>query len=349
MPIFRVPTSQTNRAIDRRKFGLCLGGTAFSALLGGLAPQPGMAEEPTADLVSYSREEKKDALRQIPFNQLAAGDKPLVAEVVNDPSIFRRLPVQVVDCDPELYSFLINYPEIVVNIWKVMGITNVHLKRLSPYSFHADDGAGTVTTVRVLYANRDTNVFFADGYYDGPMAPKKIGAQCVLLLRSGFTRTDAGQSFVSNRLDVFVRFDNKAADFLARTLHPLIGKTADYNFAESTKFLAKISKNAEDNFPGMQGLVERLVNVDPAIRQQFSEVVSRVYQRRIMQQQQLNQQLAQKDSTEKSIAPEPPGRFVPATDQVAALPLKSLGEANEAAAAANLGPIPRKQHAELRR
>jgi len=349
MQLFQVPTSHAIRAIDRRKFGLCLGGTAFSALVGALSPQSAAAEEPIADLVSFSREEKKDALRQIPYNQLAAADKPLVSEVVNDPSIFRRLPVQVFDCDPELYSFLINYPEIVVNIWKVMGITNVHLKRLGPNSFHADDGAGTVTTVRVLFANRGTNVFFADGYYDGPMAPRKIGAQCVLLLRSGFTRTEGGQSFVSNRLDVFVRFENTAADLLARTLHPLIGKTADFNFAESTKFLAKISKNAEDNFPGMQSLVGRLVNVDPAIRQQFAEVVNRVYQRRIMQQQQLNSQIAQNDPTDKSIEPQPPGRFVPASDQVAALPLKSLGVSEEGPSLTNLGPVPRKQHAELRR
>src|SRR5690606_8093819 len=125
------------------------------------------AAEPEVDLVSFSREEKQDALRQIPLNRIAPEHQNRVATVLHDPSIFRRLPVQVIDCDPELYSFLVSYPEIVVNIWELMGITNVNVQRVSSTQFHANDGAGTVSTVTVLYADNDTKVFLAEGYYEG--------------------------------------------------------------------------------------------------------------------------------------------------------------------------------------
>ncbi|WP_207397035.1 hypothetical protein [Bremerella alba] len=313
---------------------------------------PLKADEPEAELVSFGREEKQDALRKIPFSQLRPQDQNRVSQVVKDPSIFRRLPVQVIDCDPEIYAFLVSYPEVVVNIWELMGITSVHVQRVSPTTFHANDGAGTVSNVDIVYADGETNIFFAQGYYEGPLAPTKIVANCVLVLQSGYTKAAQGQTFVSNRLDVFVKFESRGADFLARTLHPLIGKTADYNFAETSSFIGKISRNAEDNVTGMHNMVSRLQKVDPTVRKQFGEVVTRVYQRKVVAERGVQQQfdntpddeplpLAAAPVREPALLPKQP-------EQVALRPIEPAVP-EEDAASSSLGAIPRKRFAELRR
>lgn len=337
------------------------------------------AAEPEVDLVSFSREEKQDALRQIPLNRIAPEHQNRVATVLHDPSIFRRLPVQVIDCDPELYSFLVSYPEIVVNIWELMGITNVNVQRVSSTQFHANDGAGTVSTVTVLYADNDTKVFLAEGYYEGSLTPKRITAECILVLKSGYTQTPQGKAFVSNRLDVFVKFDSKGAELLARTLHPFIGKTADFNFAESSAFLGKISKSSEDNMPGMQNLISKLDKVDPAVRHQMSEIVTKVYRRRLAMEVELQNELATSQAASGSrIAPlvvEPTGRRSArqpavvvnseATDSVSLepgrLPQGTLAQGarplvvddapstEDADKPLAFAPVPRKRYAELRR
>lgn len=313
------------------------------------------AEEPEAALVSFGREEKQDALRQIPFHNLKPNDKARVSDVVKNPSIFRRLPVQVIDCDPELYSFLVTYPEVVVSIWELMGITTVEVQRTAPDKFRANDGAGTVSSVDIIYADNDTNVFFAEGYYEGPLAPTRIVAQCVLILKSGFTKAANGEAFISNRLDVFVKFESRGADFLARTLHPLIGKTADYNFAETSSFIGKISKNAEDNVTGMQNMISRLGKVEPGVRQQFGEVVSRVYQRRVIAEQGLQQQMAMNNTSEDiplaaaDISEPAPLALTPAGPQ--ARPLNAGGIRPKVDEDRPIGyvPVPRKRYAEFRR
>ncbi|QDU76952.1 hypothetical protein Pan97_40100 [Bremerella volcania] len=313
------------------------------------------AQQSDAELVSFSREEKQDALRQIPFAQMRPQDQNRVSEVVKDPSIFRRLPVQVIDCDPEIYAFLVSYPEVVVNIWELMGITNVHVQRLSPTSFHANDGAGTVSNVDIVYADGETNIFFAEGYYEGPLAPTKILANCVLVLQSGYTKATEGQSFVSNRLDVFVKFESRGADFLARTLHPLIGKTADYNFAETSSFIGKISQNAEDNVIGMHNLVSRLQKVDPTIRKQFGDVVTRVYQRKVVAERGIQQQFTKTPDEEPlplAAAPvQEPALLPQQPEQLAMRPLEPVvtQDAMEDASSNSLGLVPRKRFAELRR
>ncbi|PQO29387.1 hypothetical protein DTL21_25310 [Bremerella cremea] len=313
------------------------------------------AEEPEATLVSFSREERQDALRQIPFNNLRPHDQNRVTDVVKDPSIFRRLPVQVIDCDPELYAFLVSYPEVVVSIWELMGITTVQVQRIGPAKFHANDGAGTVSNVDIIYADNDTNVFFAEGYYEGPLAPKKITAQCVLVLKSGFTKAANGKAYISNRLDVFVKFESRGADFLARTLHPLIGKTADYNFAETSSFIGKISKNAESNVAGMQNLIAKLNKVEPTVREQFGDVVGRVYQRKVIAERNLQQQMSQEDTSEPVPLASAPAREPAVLEQFAPGDAKPLAvnrikpTSEEGTPVAAYAPVPRKRHAELRR
>lgn len=313
------------------------------------------AQQVEAELVSFSREDKQDALRKIPLAQMRPQDQNRVSQVVKDPSIFRRLPVQVIDCDPEIYSFLVSYPEVVVNIWELMGITNVQVRRLSPTSFHANDGAGTVSNVDIVYADGETNIFFAEGYYEGPLAPGKILANCVLVLQSGYTKAGQGQSYVSNRLDVFVKFESRGADLLARTLHPLIGKTADYNFAETSSFIGKISKNAEDNVIGMHNLVSRLEKVDPTVRKQFGDVVTRVYQRKVVAERGVQQQFAKVPDEEPlplAAAPvQEPALLPQQPEQMALRPLEPAvtEEAVIDTASSSLGSIPRKRFAELRR
>lgn len=353
MPIFRNTATPTCLLGSNLCSWICIAGVV---LVIGLLPTTALnAQEVEAELVSFGREEKQDALRQIPFSQMRPQDQNRVSHVVKDPSIFRRLPVQVIDCDPEIYAFLVSYPEVVVNIWELMGITNVQVQRLSPTSFHANDGAGTVSNVDIVYADGETNIFFAEGYYEGPLAPKKILANCVLVLQSGYTKAAQGQSFVSNRLDVFVKFESRGADFLARTLHPLIGKTADYNFAETSSFIGKISKNAEDNVTGMHNMVSRLEKVDPTVRKQFSDVVTRVYQRKVVAERGIQQQFVKTPDEEPlPLAAGPvqePALLPEQSEQVALRPLEPAvtQDVTEETVSSALGSIPRKRFAELRR
>jgi len=353
MPIFRNTTTPARLLGTILRSWTYLAGLAL--VLASLQASGVHAQQAEAELVSFSREDKQDALRQIPFGQLRPQDQNRVSEVVKNPSIFRRLPVQVIDCDPEIYAFLVSYPEVVVNIWELMGITTVQVQRLGPTSFHANDGAGTVSNVDIIYADGETNIFFAEGYYEGPLAPKRILANCVLVLQSGYTKATQGKSFVSNRLDVYVKFESRGADFLARTLHPLIGKTADYNFAETSSFIGKISKNAEDNVNGMQNLVTRLQKVDPTVRKQFGDVVTRVYQRKVVAERGVQQRFAESQEKEPlplAAAPVQEPALLPQQSQEVALrPIETTvpGETADDDAAISLGSIPRKRFAELRR
>ncbi|MDV7402867.1 hypothetical protein RZS08_66200, partial [Arthrospira platensis SPKY1] len=75
----------------------------------GLWAQPG---DPAS-----SPQARADVLRAIPFNELNEASREKLRPVLEKPSLYRRMPTQAVDCDPDLHLFLIRYPEVIVNIW----------------------------------------------------------------------------------------------------------------------------------------------------------------------------------------------------------------------------------------
>ena len=196
--------------------------------------------------------------------------------MVNQASVFRRSPVHVSACDPEMYLFLVRHPEVLVNIWGVMGISNVSIKRTGDVTFRAADGSGTLCDVEFLYGDHKKHVIYAEGSYQGPLFKKPIRARCVLIVRSGYVRETDGRYHVTSRLDMFIKIENLAVELLAKTFQPMVGKASDTNFTETASFIARVSRTAEKNPKGMNGLARKLTKLTPEVRKEFSSLSAKV-------------------------------------------------------------------------
>ncbi len=226
-----------------------------------------------------SRAAREDAVRAVPLAKLSVNDKRLVTATLSNASYFRRLPIQVTQCDPDLYLFLVRHPEVVVNIWEVMKISNVTLERTGADSFRAVDGAGTLCDVRYCYSDHETQIIFAEGAYNGPLFKRPIRAKCVFLLKSGYMQETDGRYYVTSRMDAFIDIEHAGVEALAKTLQPLVNRAADYNFVETTAFLGQISHTSEINPVGVGRLAHKLTKLEPNIRQRFAELSLEVGQR----------------------------------------------------------------------
>jgi hypothetical protein len=219
---------------------------------------------------SRSRADRNEAMRDIPYDRLTPAARQKISAVVDNHSLYRRMPTNVIDCDPRIYRFLVRYPEVVVNIWQLMGITKVTVDRVASYSLNAKDGVGTVTNIELVYGDQDTHLMYCEGHYDGPLFRRPLTGRCVLLLKSDYEKTAGDRWNISNRMDVFLQIDNVAVEALSRTLHPLFGRSADLNFVQSTAFLERISRTSKENSAGMYRLAQRLDAVRPSVREQFA-------------------------------------------------------------------------------
>lgn len=234
------------------------------------------AVEPAGPEGVSTREARLQAARGVPLQKLNPNISQEVREVLDNPSYFRRMPSQQIACDPQMLTFLVRRPEVMVNIWEVMGITKVTAKRTSPVSFLADDGVGTACKCDLVYSDSNLHIYVGHGTYDGSMAPRKVTGRCVCLLRTEDRSIAAGEPNIVGTMDVFLKVDNFGADLLTRSIGPFVGKTADYNFVETSKFISQISQVCQTNPSAAQALAMRLDKIDDATRREFAEIVTRI-------------------------------------------------------------------------
>jgi hypothetical protein len=217
------------------------------------------------------------ALKAIPWRQLSPKSRGAVQRVVNDTTIYRQMPTRVIDCDETMFAFLVDHPALVVDSWNVMGVSRLKLDAVRAGHYRVADNAGAVGDVRVLH--RDGGVgkplrmlMIADGTYQAPPMPSALRGQSVLLLRAEAVTEPTGRTYVTTRLDTFLRFDGAATKIVAKTLKPLIVRTAEHNFVETMRFASLFSRTAETNPRGMERLAEHLQQTDETTRKEFVTV-----------------------------------------------------------------------------
>lgn len=245
--------------------------TALAAVA-GLFVAPRLFAQQTGDT-------RHEAINVIPFNKLTPQATQKITAVIEKPSIYRRVPTQATNCDPEMFTCCLRSPEIVVNIWQLMGITTMTAERTGGYTWKGNDGMGTTGDVELIYGSENLHVVYADGFYEGQLLKRKMTGRTVMILQSAAAEGADARPLVTSRLDMFLQIDNAGIDLVAKSLYPLIGKTCDANFADTVAFIGKISQSAERNGPGMQQLAAKLQNVKAEVRDEFSKTATNVNQR----------------------------------------------------------------------
>ncbi len=260
-----------------------MGGLFSIIVVTGLAVAATLAAASAAyaakpDVASTSRSARDDAVRIIPMDKISDDGRQKVASVMSQVSIFRRLPTQVIACDPNLYLFLIEHPDLVVNMWEVMDVSDMRLERTGEDSYRANDGVGTAGHVEYLYRSYDTHVMYAEGAYNGPLFINPVHGKCLLVLKTGYVRETDDKYYITCRLDAFIQLQNVGVEFVAKTFQPLVGKTADHNFRETAAFMSMVSRSAERDPRVVQNLAAKLTKVPDEDREQLCDLAKEISQ-----------------------------------------------------------------------
>jgi len=221
---------------------------------------------------------KQASIESIPFDSLNQQTQAKLQPVLERPSIYRRLPQMAIKCDADYFRYLVRYPEVIVEIWKLMGVTKMDSKRASSWLVETNDGAGTFSQLELVYGNANQHIYYGTGSYEGALLKKKLTGRCVLVLKSTHGTDEAGNPTAVCQLDVYLKVDNIAAGVIARTLQSVVGSTADHNFIESLRFIEKLNKTTSYNGPGVQLMGERLT-LEPEVLRGFQDVAGQTFLR----------------------------------------------------------------------
>ncbi len=239
-------------------------------------PLHGAWLEPDPTEGTSSAKAQREAIRSIPTSKLDAAGRAKVAAVLDNVTLYRRMPVRVAPCDADLHLFVVRHPDVIVNIWEVLGVAQLRLRQTGPEAFRVDEKEGTSATLQFLYHTRDIHVVYGEWKYTGTVLPRPVTGRCLAILKSGYLRDSEGASYISDRLDAFVSVEPGGVELLTKIFYPLIAKTADANFLQTAGFVGSLSRTAETNSRGLKRLAGKLTHVQPEVRQQFADIVAEV-------------------------------------------------------------------------
>lgn len=222
---------------------------------------------------------RRAAAASIPLDAIAPEHRHEVINVVREAGVYRRLPITTIECDPDMYLFLVRYPEVIVNTWQLMGITRMSADRVGQFTLRASDAAGTSADIELIYGSNNLNIYYGEGVYEGPALVRRATGQCLVILKTDYHRSNTGEPLATSQLDVFLNIDNMAANVIAKTVMPIVGSTADHNFVETLRFVETLNATTVRNGPGVQGMAQRLTSTRPEVRQRFGQVAQLVSER----------------------------------------------------------------------
>ncbi|MCE9546697.1 MAG: hypothetical protein K8T25_14550, partial [Planctomycetia bacterium] len=120
------------------------------------------------------------------------------------------------------------------------------------------------------------HILYVEGQYRGPLYPRTITANGLMVLHSRYAHDANGRTVITNQLDTFIEVQNVGADLVAKTFQNVFGHTTDHNFTETAGFVSKLSKAVEDNPQGIQRMAAKLTMLDPQARARFAQVAAQV-------------------------------------------------------------------------
>jgi hypothetical protein len=240
---------------------------------------PPMASSSDGSPATASIAARRNAVQSIPFDQLDDDARQKVDSILSNITVYRRLPVRTVNCDPDLYLFLVRHPDVVVNMWEVLGIAQLQLRETGPNAWRIVEKEGTAAMLQLLYRSNDLHIVYSEWTYTGPLLQRKINGRCLAILRTTYSRDEEGRYNITSRLDGFMHVDSGSGELLTKTLLPLVVKNADTNFIQTLAFVGSVQHTAEVNGRGMQRFAAKLEHVQPETRQQFAQVVATVSDR----------------------------------------------------------------------
>lgn len=225
------------------------------------------------------RAERRQARDPIGGQRMSPAVRETIDQAVRSATIHRSLPQATVSCDATFLDFALSRPEVLVDLWRSLGISKLSLDPVAPGQWRIADGYGTTGMVQLLHRERTatggTFVFRAQGGYSGPLSPRDLTGSCLVVVRHDAIGPDRdGRERQAVAIDAFLDVDGLGLEIVTRTLQPLIMRSAAANLREICLFISQLTAAAARNPAAMARLTERMERTPAADRRTFAALAS---------------------------------------------------------------------------
>jgi hypothetical protein len=214
-----------------------------------------------------------DPAQVVPLDQIAPESRETGAEVIRDHTFHRQGAPDRFACNPDLYSILVNEPDLTLALWRDLSTAPVRLTKITPNRYEGTDGQGASGTWDYVLRSPQLHIMLAYFNYVSPRGNAKIDARIVLIVRTSYYREVHGGSTIQHAIEAFVKVDSLGWKTVARTFRPVIEKALEDQVHEAGLFVSLMSRVVMDPPTWACQVVAKQDDLDPETRRKFRWIV----------------------------------------------------------------------------
>jgi hypothetical protein len=224
-----------------------------------------------------SRATLRAAEAELPLDALRAEDADRAREILENRSMFRRLPKIGADADPAVFHYFLTRPEAAVAIWQLLKISKFELKPTGRAKWAGKAQDGSKGSIHMVFATKRQQLLICEGEYKSPLLLRPIRAKALMHLRTEIKQNPDGSPRLIHDLDLFVEFPSQAVDTVAKVIAPVSYMVADRNFRELSLFVKFMSVSMTRQPGWVERIIQRMDVLKPAEKEELLQIVANVY------------------------------------------------------------------------
>jgi hypothetical protein len=160
--------------------------------------------------------QRQAASAQIRLDHLDPALQKRVADVVRQPTLYYRGPVEAFPCRCEVYRWLLDHPHWGFRAWQTLGAKCAAVEQNPDGSFSGADANGNKLIWQTIQAEPGKRVWYAEGSGKPLLIGPTITVRAVVMMRYQDVEGPTGKIGVRQRADVFAAYDSAAAQLAAK-------------------------------------------------------------------------------------------------------------------------------------
>ena len=186
-------------------------------------------------------QDKARAAAQVPLNLLPPQVREGARHALEKPTVFSRGPAESFVCDPAVYYYFLDHPDLAVAAWRRLGAKCLTITDRGGGRFGWSDPNGSDIVWQTVYSTPELRIWYAEGKArPSPVLPL-VPVRAVVLLHHTEMRDRNGNPAIRHRTDMFLRTDSLAANLASKVMGGSPTRIAEQNLGQLQMFFAGLA------------------------------------------------------------------------------------------------------------
>lgn len=206
----------------------------------------------------------------LPYDKIPKGMVEKVAKLAENHTLYRDIKPTRFKSNVLIYEYLLDRPPLSAEITRLMKAGNYTVTSKGGGIFHGDDGKGMEGDFKQLYADGHKRVYYGEGRCNCRLVGT-IKGKILLVLRYKQIGEN-GSPMMENKLNAYLKIDNKFFALLLKTFVPVLGGLADKKFGQFTDSAKIVSEAIASDPEKVYKYIEQTESINEAQKKEFAQL-----------------------------------------------------------------------------